>query len=316
MIHTLAITEDFQIKQNVSLGELHNPDIDWYWVDFDCPTDEEIAYLDHFFHFHPLAIEDCLHLLQRPKLDHYDNINFFVLHALNSRSLEAEEVDIFLGDKFLVTFHLKPQDEIDAVRTHLLSHKDSLNKGPVYVHYKILDKITDQYFPSVFQIEDTLHNLENNTEDVSSNLLMDELFDIRSDLLKIRKTIVPMRDLLYRIIGTDKIIDNKQMLAYYKDIYDHLLKLSDMVEANREMTSDIRDSYISINSYRMNNIMKTLTVITTIFMPLTFIAGLYGMNFDRMPELHWPFGYYLVLILMVTIGVSMYMWFKIKGWFK
>jgi magnesium transporter len=315
LIHTLAITNNFQIKQDLSLNELNEPGISWYWVDFDCPNQDEITYLESHFHFHPLAIEDCLHFLQRPKLDHYEDYNFFVLHSLNPQSMDAEEIDIFLADSFIVTFHLKPQIEIDTVKTHLLNNPDSLKKGPVYVNYKIIDKITDQYFPTIFQIEDSLSNLENNTKGLSSHVLMDELFDIRSDLLKIRKTIVPMRDLLYRIVGTDKIVNNKQLMAYYKDIYDHLLKLFDMVESNREMTSDIRDSYISINSYRMNNIMKTLTVITTIFMPLTFIAGVYGMNFDRIPELHWSLGYYAVLILMLTIGVSMYLWFKKKGWF-
>ncbi len=108
----------------------------------------------------------------------------------------------------------------------------------------------------------------------------------------------------------------KQHAAYFQDIHDHLLKLSDMVEANRDLTSDIRDSFISINSYRMNTIMKTLTVITTIFMPLTFIAGIYGMNFRYMPELEWSFGYFAVLFIMFSIGLGMFWWFKVKGWFK
>lgn len=315
MIHIFAVTKDFQVRRDLSLFQLDEQELAWYWVDFDCPTDQEVEYLDSFFHFHPLAIEDCLLFLQRPKLDHYDGYSFFVLHSLNPLNLEAEEVDVFLGAKYIVTFHMKPQIEIDNFRKKFISSPELLKKGTIYANYIIMDKITDQYFPSVYQIEDSLDNLENNTKRLSNDKLMDELFDIRSDLLKIRKTVIPMRDLMYRVINTDKFIENKQLLAYYQDIHDHLLKLSDMVESNREMTADIRDSYISINSYRMNNIMKTLTVITTIFMPVTFIAGVYGMNFDNMPELNAPFGYFAVLTVMIGIGLGMFLWFKKKGWF-
>jgi magnesium transporter len=121
--------------------------------------------------------------------------------------------------------------------------------------------------------------------------------------------------MLYRVINSDKIPGVQQHIAYYKDIHDHLLKLTDMIESNREMTADLRDSYDSIRSSRMNMIMKTLTVITTIFMPLTFIVGVYGMNFHYMPELGWHWGYFTVLGLMAALGVGMYVWFRRKGWF-
>jgi magnesium transporter len=121
--------------------------------------------------------------------------------------------------------------------------------------------------------------------------------------------------LLYRMINSDKIPGVKEQNIYYTDIYDHLLKLTEMIESNREMTADLRDSYNSLRSNRMNSIMKTLTVITTIFMPLTFIAGVYGMNFVNMPELHWAGGYYLIIGVMVTLGLGMYLWFRRKGWF-
>ena len=124
-----------------------------------------------------------------------------------------------------------------------------------------------------------------------------------------------MRDLLYRIINSEKIADVRVQLAYFTDIYDHLLKLAEMLETNREMTADLRDSYDSLRSNRMNSIMKTLTVITTIFMPLTFIAGVYGMNFVHMPELEWQDGYFLVLGVMLLLGIGMFLWFKRKGWF-
>jgi magnesium transporter len=125
-----------------------------------------------------------------------------------------------------------------------------------------------------------------------------------------------MRDLLYRIINSERLAGQKDSLVYFTDIYDHLLKLSDMIESNREITADMRDSYMSINSNRMNKIMKTLTVSTSIFLPLTFLVGVYGMNFHNMPELSLPYGYYTLLIIMAIIGGGMILWFRKKGWFK
>ncbi|XEC97279.1 magnesium/cobalt transporter CorA [Paenibacillus tarimensis] len=317
MLRTFAVTRDYKVLGDVPVEQLHTPDIAWFWVDFDRPTDEEIKLLDEYFHFHPLAIEDCIHFLQRPKLDHYDeDYHFFVLHRINPRDLSAEEIDLFLGERYVVSYHNKAAPEIEEVISKFLVHSQGADKGPVYLAYFILDKIVDHYFPGLYQIEDELNELDQNSEGVSTGKLMDQVFDIRADLLKLRRTIFPMRDLLYRMINSDRIKGIRTHIAYFTDIYDHLLKLSEMVESNREMTNDMRDSYISLNTNRLNNIMKTLTVITTIFMPLTFIAGIYGMNFDVMPELHWKSGYFIVLLLMLLLGSGMYMWFRKKGWFE
>lgn len=145
---------------------------------------------------------------------------------------------------------------------------------------------------------------------------MDEVFDIRSELSKLRRTVMPMRDLLYRIINSERMTQVSDQKIYFQDIYDHLLKLAELIEANRDFTSDIRDSYISINSDRMNQVMMTLTVITTIFMPLTFIAGVYGMNFEHMPELEGKYSYYIVLGVMFILAMVMTIFFQRRGWFR
>lgn len=313
MLRIMAIHKDGTIANDLPLQQLSRPDIQWYWVDFNEPTEEEAMLLERHFHFHPLAIEDCFHLLQRPKLDHYDDVHFFVLHAINPITLDAEEVDLFLGKNFVVTFHLQPSSEIDEAWKRITGQPDLLEKGQLYAAYLVMDKLVDQYFPAVYQLEDQLSESESARKSIQA--LMDDIFEIRAKLLKLRKTILPMRDLLYRILNSERIEGVKEHLAYFTDIYDHLLKLSEMIESNREMTADMRDSYISINSNRMNAIMKTLTVITTIFMPLTFIAGIYGMNFEYMPELKWDWGYFTVLGVMFSIGFGMYVWFRRKGWF-
>lgn len=315
MIRTLAITNNNELLLDVPITELDDREIKWYWVDFDCPKTEELKYLNSIFHFHPLSIEDCLHFLQRPKVDYYESYHFFVLHSINPHTLDADEVDIFLSSNYIVSFHHQYSPEIDLVWNRVASLESNLPKGTTDIFYNIFDQLVDHYFPIVYEIEDHLNDFDSLTGQAFNKSLMDKVFNIRADLLKLRRTIVPMRDLVYRLLSTDTLQQMKEQRHYFTDIYDHLLKLAEMLDSNREITSDIRENYISITSNRMNSIMMTLTVITTIFMPLTFIAGIYGMNFIHMPELHWKYGYYVILGLMAIVAIVMFLWFKRKGWF-
>jgi len=312
MIQTIAVTHNYEVVKNISLEELKEQDYRWFWVDFNQPSEDEIALLEGYFHFHHLAIEDCLHFSQRPKIDYYEIANFLVLHSIHPQNTATEELDMFIGTNFIVTFHLKKLYEIEEIIETITNTTILYDKSNIFLTYLIIDKLVDYYFPAVYQIEDELLNLTN--EKYIGD--MDQVFVIRGRLLQLRRTIVPMSDLLYELLNNHKIDGIRDHLEYYSDIYDHLLKLSDIIETNRDITSDLRDSYISINSNRMNNIMKTLTVITTIFMPLTFIAGIYGMNFVYMPELEWKYGYFIVLSFMSLVGVGMFFWFYKKGWFK
>jgi magnesium transporter len=184
--------------------------------------------------------------------------------------------------------------------------------GPLYILHNIIDELVDCYFPIIHQIEDKLNEYEE--KEASSKKIIDEVYEIRRDLIRLRKTVIPMRDLLYRMINSKRIQDTRQLHHYFSDIYDHLMKLTDMVASNQDVTSDMRENYMSIQSNRMNSIMMTLTVITTIFMPLSFIVGVYGMNFDHMPELHWKYGYFVTLGVMALIVIVMIFWFNKKGW--
>jgi len=316
VLRILAVMDDGRLREDIPLEELTNGDVSWFWVDFDCPKPEEIELLDSYFHFHPLAIEDCQHLLQRPKVDHYEETNFFVLHSLHPETLMAEEVDFFLGPRGIVTFHLAPSQEVEEAWKRMLDPNFRRGRDHNYVAYLLMDKLVDNFFPTLYKIEDQLNEIEDQGENrVDLQRMTEQIYDIRADLLRIRRTVIPMRDLLYRLLNSDKIPGVKEHHAYFTDIYDHLLKLTEMIESNREMTADLRDSYDSLRSNRMNSIMKTLTVMTTIFMPLTFIAGVYGMNFVNMPELEWKAGYYIVIGVMLALGLGMYVWFKRKGWF-
>lgn len=318
MINVIGISNENYLETDISIKSLNFSKYKWIWVDFNEPTDEEVKHLADTFQFHPLAIEDCVLRLQRPKLDYYDDHTFYVTHIVREKEKEIlkEELDFFVGENYIVTFHRMPAKEVNQVWDRLLSQKNIEKWDTFYVFYQILDKIVDNYFPLIYKIEDELDKIEDNTQNKSMNHLMTELFDTRYMLLNPRHTVNPMRDLLYRMLNSHHLSGIRERREYFSDIYDHLLKLSEMVMSNREVTADIRDSYLSLNSHQTNNVMKVLTIITSIFAPLTFIAGIYGMNFENMPELTWNYGYFLSLGLMGIIGVSMYLWFKRKGWFK
>lgn len=314
MVKVLALYIDSSIREVQLDTAIHSKEILWYWADFSESHENEIALLSNVFHFHPLAIEDCLHNLQRPKYDHYDEYTFFVLHALNE-SLHKQEIDFFIGETYIVSFHKEKSKEIEEVWNLLREGKESFYKTYAILH-RVMDKLVDNYFPILYRIEDELNEIDddynhrNNTQ-----FLMNKLFDIRGELLQLRHTIYPMRDLLYRMLNSQRLVDVIEKKEYFSDVYDHLIKLAEMIESNREITTDVRDSYLSLNAHLTNRNMMVLTVITTIFMPITFIAGVYGMNFSYMPELNFHYGYFAVLGVMGIIVIVMFLWFKKKGWF-
>lgn len=314
MLRIQAVNQQDELVIDPPLSELGK--MKWQWVDFNSPTADEVSLLGSHFRFHPLAIEDCIHSLQRPKLEYYDQTTFMVMHSLDADHLEASEVDFFLGENFIVTFHFDDLDEVNYAWDYFLHLDKKDHLKPLEVAYKIMDEMVDAFFPLVENLEDRLAAIEGSERiKKADKSIMEDTFEVRRSLLKLRQIVVPTRDLVYRILESKRFIFQEQKRAYFQDVHDHLIKLSNMIDSNRELATDIRDNYISLNSYRMNNIMKTLTVITVIFMPLTFIAGLYGMNFVNMPELETENGYFVVLAIMILLGAGMTVWFKWKGWF-
>ncbi|EDL65069.1 magnesium/cobalt transporter CorA [Bacillus sp. SG-1] len=314
MIRTTVVNMNGDVLHNVPVEEVYKDDIKWYWVDFAQPDKEEVKLLHEFFHFHPLAVEDCIEdFTERPKLDFYDNYFFLLLHTMDHKSLDFHEVNMFVSDHFIVTFHKRPVKVVEGVWKRA-SEMKSGNYTTYNIMHEIIDGLVDDFFPIVYKIEDSLNQVEDVLENSNTSEMMEKLFDIRHDMSKLRRSLIPMRDLMYRILNSGRMNFLKEHQLYYNDVYDHLLKLVEMLESYREFSSDIRDNYLSINSDKMNNIMMTLTVITTIFMPLTFIAGLYGMNFAYMPELDERNAYFIVLSIMGVIALGMFAFFVKIGW--
>lgn len=315
MIRTLGIQSDHTIITNFSLHDIEALSLSWYWIDFENPTPEEASLLKSFFHFHPLAIEDALQYLQRPKIDVYEDFSFFVLHSIQNAKAKASELNLFVSERYFVTFHYDNIEEITVAREQFIAKANDWSQHSNFAVYQVLDAIVDHYFPIVFEIEERLNAIEDDLSPSNVHLSMDAVFEVRGDLLRLRRSIIPMRDVLFLISKSEKLSLSTNEHVYMKDIYANLLHLTALIEENRELTADIRDSQLSINSTRTNNIIMILTIVSTVFIPLTFIVGVYGMNFDRMPELQWRFGYLYVMLFMAIIAILMTIWFKYKGWF-
>ena len=296
-------------RKEIDIENLHDQDFAWVWVDILAPNDKEAYILHDYFHFHPLTIEDCLDQInQRPKVDFYESYMFFVIHSLDEK-LDRNEIDIYVNEKVIVTVHMNQIKELDEV----WSSADHLDT-PIHILHKIIDAVVDAYFPKAYQIEEQLNFLEDRLQHSFNNDPMNQLYEIRTMISRLRRIILPMNDLMYRIIHSERISALSEHHHYLNDVYDHLLKLKELVDGYKEFSADLRDSYMAVSSNKMNETMMTLTVITTIFMPLTFIAGLYGMNFSDMPGLSFKNGFWCVILVMVAITVGMIILFMLKGW--
>jgi magnesium transporter len=316
LIQVIAITEHKKRITNLSIDDVNFDQYLWWWIDFNNPTEEEIKKLDTVLHFHQLAIEDCIHGQQRPKMDYYDDYALVVTHTLGPKDFDQFEINFFLGENYIVTFHNLDLNEVNQVWNTFIKLEKLDDWDEYRIFYEIFDKVVDNFFPIIYELEDKINEVEQNPRQVSMNILLDTLFELRHQLLKLRHVIHPIRDLLYRILNSHHLDGIEERREYFTDIYDHLLKLAEMVNSNRDVANDIRDNFISLNSYQQNKVIQILTVITSIFAPLTFIAGIYGMNFANMPELNWHYGYFLIIAVMILISTLMILWFKKKGWFR
>jgi magnesium transporter len=322
MIRILAMTHNGDIKTDLSISDVPNEHFAWYWVDFDRPTPEETSLLSEKFSFHQLAIEDCLHHIPRPKVDFYGDYSFLVVHSLIGDHLEPEEVDIFLSQDFIVTFHKEQIETVERAMDKLM-YKHLVTASSPFIAYMVIDEMVDDFFPALLKIENQLDEVENMSVKNASGHIFDAMYDIRADLLKMRRVVHPMRDLLYRIVNSERLGFDEENKLHFMDVYDHLLKLSEKLADDRDTTADIVENVNSVLNHKTNQItLKTndivllLTVISVVFIPLTFIVGVYGMNFVNIPELHWKYGYFIAWGVMILIVVLMVVFFKKKGWLK
>lgn len=289
------------------------------WTDIENPDDREIKVLDEVFGFHPLAIEDCVNMKQRSKLDDYNDYFFIVLHPVAETQMPnrvgVSELGIFVGKGYIVTFHRDKVDPVSTVRQSVEKKPELMSKGIDYILYLIIDAVIDDYFPILDKIDDSFSSIEDQILKKPSNSDLNQLFKLKRILVDMRKILSPHREMINTLMRYEGIFIKGENRLFYLDIYDHLMRIFDFLDNYRDLISSSQEIYLTVVSNRMNEVIKTLTVIATITLPLTLISSIYGMNFKFMPELNWRFGYFWALGLMLTTAGGLVYYFRKKSWF-
>lgn len=294
------------------------------WINIDglgdIPTLQQIG---KTFGLHVLALEDIVNLDQRPKVEAYDGHLFIVLRmpALAGSRLETEQVTMVLGRDHVLTFQERPGDSFDPVRHRLRNPGSQIRqRGADYLAYALIDATIDAFFPILEAYGEEVEDLEDDVISQPGNRHMARIHRLRRNLLTARRALWPMRDMVNALLREESALIDRRTLIYLRDCQDHIAQLIEMIETYREICAGLIDIHLSSVSNKMNEVMKVLTIIATIFIPLTFIVGVYGMNFDpaagpwAMPELGWRYGYPAVLITMAGIAVGLLIWFRSMGW--
>jgi len=330
MIRSIYRTEDGECRLDLKPDDFTSAIQDeqgLLWVDMQAELPEVAEPILHeTFNFHPLAIDDALRESHVPKVDDWGEYLYLVLHAviLNQRDgdpVDTLELDIFFGRNYVVTYHEQAIDAVDRVWE--VSQRDMryLANGPDHLLYRLVDELVAGYMPLADQMDDTIDRLEDRilSEPTSSNL--EQVLALKRGLHHLRRIIAPQREVLNKLARGDYGIIDADDRMFFRDVYDHLVRLHDINESMRDLVSDALSTYLSVINNRMNDIMKTLTVITTLFMPISFVAGFFGQNFFQpvaKPLMAWtgiPW-FVLTVIIMIAMPLSMFLWIRRKGWMQ
>jgi magnesium transporter len=289
------------------------------WVDIQQPVHEEVEpLLEVRFGFHELAAEDSLSPNTLPKYDSFADYDFFIFRTVDvnvsQHAAETYKIAAFLGRNFLVTVHKQALQPIDDVCNRLVADKRLLQRGPDFLLYSIVDGMVDAHFPLLEQIEEAVDDLQDRIFENADESHLDELLHLKRDINVLRRHSLPQRELLNQISRGDAKFIQQTHLIYFRDVYDHSYRISETIDVDRDQMTGTMDAYLSVVANRTNEIMKVLTIFSATMLPLTLIAGIYGMNFDHMPELHWIHGYPFALGLMIATGILMILWFAVRGW--
>ncbi len=290
------------------------------WIDICGVHDTAlIAEMGQLFEIHPLVQEDIVHTGQRPKFEEHEGL--FYLVSIMIRYLEqddeltSEQVSIVVGKGYVITLQEHAADAFAPLRERLRTHRGKLrDRGIDYLVYAFLDAIVDNYFLVLEKLGARIEEMEEQLSLDTAPAVIQGIHDLRRGVIFIRKSVWPLREVLGQLARGESRLFRKETFPYLRDVYDHSMRVIETVETYRDLVSGLLDLHLSTVSNRMNEVMKTLTIIATIFIPLTFIAGIYGMNFRHMPELEWQWGYFLALGVMTAIGGGLLLYFRRKGW--
>jgi magnesium transporter len=289
------------------------------WINIDGMANVEVLEkIGKYFSIHPLILEDIQNTEQRPKMEDLDGYLYISLKMIRSplpgKEIRLEHVSLTIGPNYLLSFQEDPGDVFDPVRERIRKDGKIRKLGPDYLAYTLIDNIVDNYFIVMERMEERVEDLEEELVENASPQSMEKINQLKKDMIFLRKAVWPLREVITGLERSDSPLIKDETLIYLRDVYDHIIQVMDTMETYRDMVSGMIDIYLSGLSYKMNEIMKVLTLIATIFIPLTFIVGVYGMNFRDMPELSYRYGYYMVWGVMIGIVVIMLTYFRKKKW--
>ena len=289
------------------------------WVDLVDPKAAEQKLLEEVFRFHPLVIEDMLADATTPKIERFDGYLYMVFHGLAEGAEKKGEVqtcdlDVFLGKNYLITSHGPGFAAEQAVYAEVRKHPELFKQGPAHVCYLLVEHLTERFLPLMERLDHEIDVLETDIVKTQGPKILESIFDLKHKLQKLRRVGLHQKEMLNRLGRGDFELIPPDTRPFFRDAYDHFVRVVDLNDSFREIVSGAMDAYISMQGYRMNEIMKVLTLISTIMLPMTFIAGVYGMNFEVMPELHWQYGYFTAIGAMGITAVAFFFYFRRKGW--
>lgn len=327
MLRVMYITPKNELQTSLSLEEvkpLLKTSEGLLWVDFEAtPPEEDAPILLDTFGFHPLAVDDALAESHVPKLDDWGEYLYIVLHAVvfsqeNGGELDTQELDIFMGQNYIVTHH--DQSIAALERVWSACHRDEriFKNGVDHLLYRLVDEVVASYMPVVEAMDDAIDQSEDQIFDRPTPHTLEKIFSLKRSVLRLRRIIGPQREVLNKLARDDYQVIDYRARVYFRDVYDHLVRLYDIAESIRDLVGGALDTYLSVINNRMNDIMKTLTIITTLFMPLSFITGFFGMNFFQpsTPLDAWTGRAAFAITLLITVGTPlvMFQWMRRRGW--
>lgn len=317
-----------QVEEGFSreeLPELLADQSNLVWVDLQGETEEQLEeakdVMLNVFKFHHLTVEDCIETRNQPKVEAYDKYLYFIVHGIkpeetNPSNFATKELDGYLGSNFVVTFHILRFRSIKTVKQHLRSSPFHCKRGAAYLLHHILDELVDLYMPIVDEFDEEINALEDRVFDMgrNGNAVLGDVMDVRRSVARLKRISSRQLEVLYRMSHGEFPQIPSEILPFFRDVHDHLLRISDLSEGYRDLVAGLFDIHFAVIGNRTNDVMKTLAVLSAILLPLTLLSGIYGMNFDVLPGKGWEHGYWAMLGVMVLITVVLLVYFWRRGW--
>jgi magnesium transporter len=284
------------------------------WLDAEGSGEELTSLLTNTLKLHPLAVEDILEGQPTPKVEDYGEYLYVVALPAADGGLDSSGLDIVIGKTWVFTHHRSPSKAVQGLASDLERHPRPLQRGPAFVAHALLDHVVDDYLPVMDALDDRVEALETAVVNDPTREVLQELFSLKRGLQRIRRISVHQREILQRLSRGEFDLIPSDALPFYRDVFDHFVRVGDLADSYRELLSNDLDAYLSVVSNRMNEVMKTLTIVSTVVLPMNFLVGLYGMNFANMPELHWHYGYLYFWGLVAVVTGGTVGWLRHRRW--